>query len=126
MTDVYQDVYGTLAKTFVDTADEIVKARRKHGPQKHLPLIHKYRQGTGFYADLEKRYKKLCDRALEREESCWDFILLEEVFEALAAIASGDLDEGRAELIQVVAMAASMVEIVDEQIAASNALESLS
>lgn len=122
MTDAapIQQVFGDLAKTFVDTAEEIVRAREKHGEQKHLPLINRW-TGVGEYARMERGYKHACDDALERGDSSWDFILLEEVYEALAALQRGDVVEGRAELIQVIAMAASMVEIID-----SNALESLS
>lgn len=118
MTDAHQDILATLAPQFIDVADEIVRARSKHGDQKHLPLINRW-TGTGEYARMERGYKHACDDALERGDSSWDFILLEEVYEALAALQAGDLVAARPELVQVIAMASAMLEIVD-----SNMLES--
>lgn len=90
-------------KLLGEVGEEMLRARRKH-----LPLVGE--GNASYYAALESRAKMACDNA---SAPTWDLILLEEVYEALASLAAGDLEAGRAELVQVLAMTSSMIEIID-------------
>lgn len=48
--------------------------------------------------------KEQCDRASARGESSWSLILKEEVYEAIAEAATGDIDKLEVELVQVAAV----------------------
>jgi len=109
-------LFDRFTATFMDVCEEIASARKKHGPQKHLPLINAH-AGRGEYHRAAQSYKDAWDRASEDGTTSWDIILLEEVFEALEALQNGDLVEARGELVQVMAMATSMLELVDEKLA---------
>lgn len=106
---------ATFDPIFKEAVVEIAEAREKHGDQKHLPLINCWLQGGRTYGLAANDYKNACDDASERGEASWDLIFLEEVYEALEAAQDNDLAEAREEFIQVIAMAASMVELIDER-----------
>lgn len=50
-----------------------------------------------------------CPAEGDHKHTAWDFILLEEVYEALTEAASGDLDKLEAELIQTAAVVAAWI-----------------
>lgn len=117
------EIMGVLG----EVATEIRSARAKHGPQNHLPLGFGEPQGSLLYdldeianvevisylqdlsnADLERYAKYLCDDG----NPTWAKITFEEFAEALAA---ADIDEARAELVQVAAMAVGSIIALDSQ-----------
>jgi NTP pyrophosphatase (non-canonical NTP hydrolase) len=61
----------------------------------------------------EARAKFLCEWATARGEVTWAHILVEEVAEVVSAAATGRLDEARAELVQVAAVAVAAIESID-------------
>lgn len=103
---------ATFDPIFKEAVFEIAEAREKHGPQKHLGFISP-RTPNFFYGEIADNYKQACDNA--SPDVTWDLIFLEEVYEALEKLELDLLSEAREELIQVIAMAASMVELIDER-----------
>lgn len=92
-------------------AAEIAAERRRQvtrwGRQDH-PSIGP--AGTGPFAPVVGRWKAINDARMESGAHSWDAILLEEVFEALVEV---DPVRRRAELVQVAAVAAAEIEVID-------------
>jgi hypothetical protein len=95
---------------------EIVGERRRQDEKWGEP--HEVPDGTGSeelffgfaFADLRDWIQGSVDLAADRGDSRMSWVLLEEVFEALA---ESDEQKLRAELIQVAAVAAKWVQIID-------------
>ena len=68
---------------------------------------------TGLtFSEWRDAIQRRVDRLAEARESVMSYVLLEEVFEALA---EGADDKLRAELVQVAAVAAKWIQIIDER-----------
>lgn len=64
------------------------------------------------YAELADRMKQICDAARDLDMRCMAYVLLEEVFEALA---EDDHVRLREELVQVAAVAVKWVQMIDRR-----------
>jgi hypothetical protein len=87
---------------------EVISQFDQWGEQNH-PLSY----GDEFriaYANAEMVYKAMNTARVETNTLTWDGILLEEVYEALGTT---DVQQMRAELIQVAAVAVSMADYID-------------
>lgn len=73
--------------------------------------------------EMPSRTVSRCSRCPEGDHihTAWDFILLEEVFEALAEAASGDLDKLETELVQCASVIAAWVYDIQRRRAAQYA-----
>jgi len=97
---------------------EIVSERGRQDAKWGAP--HDVPDGTGSgkrmlgraFADIRDEVQAWVDRAAEEGTSTMSTVLLEEVFEALA---ESDEQKLRAELIQVAAVAAKWIQIIDER-----------
>jgi NTP pyrophosphatase (non-canonical NTP hydrolase) len=100
-------------------AAERARQDAKWGVQRHpvTPRSLAGRDPERIADDLEvsteERAKFLCEWAAKRGDISWGAILLEEVAEAVAAAARGDVDATRKELVQVAAVAVAIIESVD-------------
>lgn len=98
-----------------DIARERFAQDVKWGKPKDVP------NGTGADVELtgltfgewRDAIQRRVDRLAETHESVMSYVLLEEVFEALA---EGTDDKLRAELVQVAAVAAKWIQIIDERV----------
>lgn len=100
--------------TQIRIADEVVQERirqdERWGEQNHADGTGPIRfAGAATYTEWANYYKKLNG---ERPKPRWAYILLEEVYEALA---EDDPAKLRAELIQVAAVATCWVEAIDRR-----------
>ena len=95
----------------LEVLDE-VSAERKRQVEKWG--VQHHRDGTGgpgtkAVADIARR---ITDLAADKDETSWQMILAEEVYEAFA---ESDPDKLRVELVQVAAVAASWIEDIDSR-----------
>ena len=93
----------------------LLERRRQHDKwgEQNWPIIHESpltRHARRDYDADANRYKELNDMRVADDMLSWDGILLEEVYEALA---EGDPEYIRAELVQVAAVACAMIESLD-------------
>lgn len=89
-------------------AHERLRQIDKWGVQDH-PHVAEPGQG-GVYDTMMRIYTAYNDG---NDQPGWDTILLEELYEALTALAQGDISEGRTELVQVAAVATAWIEQID-------------
>lgn len=112
---------------FSDIQKEMNRQVKKWGKQNHPMVPKKGHGGWGYTPDHSRtcndyecptadRAKFICDSSAKQGGLTYFHILLEEVCEAIeAANVHGDFSsELRAELIQVAAVTASMIQLIDE------------
>ena len=87
---------------------EAERARQdaKWGEQ-NIPLIRDEEMWRFYYLDCAEGMKNKCARNFAAGTNTWDFILREEVYEALSET---DEDKVEEELVQVAAVAVAMIE----------------
>lgn len=92
---------------FREVDAERARQLAKWGDQRHPG-------GNGHFEWKEKArlHRKICDAAEEDGRTTWDYVLLEEVYEALA---EEDPAELRTELIQAAAVIAAWIEDIDRR-----------
>lgn len=99
-------------KILCATWDERARQDKKWGQQDH-PYFTQYPDDSLYYTPdylyLETNYKRRNDEAVANGTVGWDTILLEEVFEAFSKAGEDD-DAYEEELVQVMAVAAAMIE----------------
>lgn len=114
--DQFEILTDLADEILTDLADEVVAERieqlEKWGRQDHPSFLGE--TDLRKYASQESYYKQINDARVKADKLCWDTILLEEVFEALA---EPDPSLRRAELIQVAAVALAEVESLDRLLA---------
>lgn len=76
--------------------------------------VQNHKNGTGFqvYKDLANDCKKICDLRNKHSMERWNYILLEEVYEALA---EEDPEKLRKELIQCAAVIHTWIACIDRR-----------
>lgn len=122
MTDEAMRDTLRLGRAVIDALHEVTRARLKHGKQNLRDLgidpHDSYLLDLGIFdldnkaftnLDLEAVAKARCDS--RKQPTTWVEILGEEFFEFAAA---GNLEDARAEAVQIAAMALSVVTIIDE------------
>lgn len=91
-----------------EVVGECIKQELKWGEQNH-PLVY-HPDKVRMFANSADRTKAMNDARVAEGSLAWDGILLEEVYEALG---ESDLDLMRAELVQVAAVAVTMIDYID-------------
>lgn len=115
-----------MRKASKEVEQEVLRQRQKWGEQNH-PLVSDVVQGYPDIAAQEyeiptaARAQYLCDVLSAHNRVTYTHILLEEFAEFVEAAALGDAAQARAELVQVAAVAVSMIEAIDRNKGAVNA-----
>lgn len=105
LEDVRQHTKSVMGEVLIERLDQ----ERKWGVQNH-PIRPEGGRWAGDLTASAIYSKSLCEMRRERGEMTWRDILLEEVHEVFAEV---DPEDQRAELIQVMAVAAAMIDNID-------------
>ena len=97
---------------------ERIRQDKKWGEQNHpivrMPNDHVSNISILYaYWHRAERARTFCDSEFANDRGDWGMILVEEVTEALAEGAAGNMEKCKAELIQVAAVAVAMIECIE-------------
>lgn len=106
--EMIQERINVINDVCSEVLDERVNQEEKWGLQDRR--LHYSADGPYRWERGAESWKAINDEREKRGAVTWDGVLLEEVYEALGA---PTLQDARAELIQVAAVAAAMVENID-------------